>query len=467
MNMPGELDAAITFVELRELFDMENITSTDAMESEFDQPHANTGGLFPIAKGLLQAAEITEDLVDNDIIAVDGGDEFVEAFKEFESGDMDVRLLEVLACNGCIMGPGSTACTPRFSRRAKVSAFVKSRLAEFDKDKWVANMETFADLNLTRKFKSYDQRVQIPIAKSLDEILSKMGKFTPEDELNCGACGYETCRAHAVAIYKGLAENEMCLPFTIEQLHRTNKDLATSNKQLATTQEALMQSEKLASMGQLAAGIAHEVNNPLGVVLMYSHLLLDENGGNPELKKDLTLITEQADRCKKIVAGLLNFARRNKVLLNPTDIYELAERCCKTIISPENVSIEVKTELDDKIIYIDRDQISQVMTNLLSNAIAAMPDGGQIDISISEKDNTVDIEVADNGGGIPKENLPKIFEPFFTTKPIGEGTGLGLAVTYGIAKMHRGDITVESNAEIAKGPTGTKFTVTLPRNSNE
>ena len=465
VNMPDELDEALTFVELRRMFDASGIKPEDVSDSEFDPPHANTGGLFPIARGLLQAADISEDLVQDEIIAVEGGNEFVEAFKEFERGRLNVKLLESLACNGCIMGPGCTAKTPLFSRRTQVSAFVRQRLGKFDKDKWIADMQAFKDMNLSRKFACYDQRVKVPATYDLSEILHNMGKFTPDDELNCGACGYATCRDHAIAIYKGLAESEMCLPYTIEQLHTTIDDLATSNKQLASTQEALMQSEKLASMGQLAAGIAHEVNNPLGVVLMYSHLLLDENKDDPKLNEDLKLITEQADRCKKIVAGLLNFARKNKVLLNPTDIQELLQKCSESVIIPENIEFYIDNRLMDNIVYMDRDQITQVITNLFSNAVAAMPNGGKLGVLLTERESMVNIVVQDSGIGISRENLSKIFEPFFTTKPIGEGTGLGLAVTYGIVKMHRGNIQVESNDNPDQGPTGTKFTVSLPRNN--
>jgi hypothetical protein len=131
-------------------------------------------------------------------------------------------------------------------------------------------------------------------------ILQRMGKFTPEDELNCGACGYDTCREHAVAILKGLAESEMCLPYAIDQLKLTGDELAG-------TKVALKHAEKMAGMGQLAAGIAHEVNNPLGVVLMYAHTLLDERSEqDPELAEDLRTIAVHADRLQKIVAGLLD-----------------------------------------------------------------------------------------------------------------------------------------------------------------
>jgi len=295
--------------------------------------------------------------------------------------------------------------------------------------------------------------------------MARMGKFSPEDELNCGACGYDTCREHAVAIYKGLAESEMCLPHTIEKLHETIGELADSNAQLADTEEALLHSEKLASMGQLAAGIAHEVNNPLGVVLMFSHLLLEEHGEDPRLKDDLKLIAEQADCCKSIVAGLLNFARQSKVLCRTTDVCELVDRTMGAFPPPEGVVVRVEHRMKNRMADLDRDQIGQVLVNLISNAYAAMGDRGTLTVSTADADDQVRISVEDTGTGIEAENLSKVFEPFFTTKQIGKGTGLGLAVTYGIVKMHRGNIEVRSNADPKAGKTGTTFTVTLPRTS--
>ena len=114
-----------------------------------------------------------------------------------------------------------------------------------------------------------------------------MGKFTPQDHLNCGACGYDTCVEHAIAIVKGLAETEMCLPYAIEKLHDSIKNLNISNEKLATAKAALKQSEKLAHMGQLSAGIAHELNNPLGVITMYSNILMDEAPEDDPVREDL------------------------------------------------------------------------------------------------------------------------------------------------------------------------------------
>jgi len=320
---------------------------------------------------------------------------------------------------------------------------------------------------LSRGYHVDDQRIPTPTGDDLAEILGKLGKFQPEDELNCGACGYDTCREHAVAIYKGLAETEMCLPYTIEELRKTIQELAKSHIELADTQDALMHSERLASMGQLAAGVAHEVNNPLGVVLMYSHMLLEEVERYPDLQDDFQMIVEQADRCKKIVARLLDFARQNKVVREACDVRELVDRCVRALPETDNVTVDVRHELDDPTAELDADQIVQVLTNLVNNAVAAMPQGGTVTITVADDNGDVTFEVRDTGVGIPRENLGKVFEPFFTTKQIGKGTGLGLAVTYGIVKMHRGDVKVDSNADAEAGPTGTTFTVTIPRHDKD
>jgi signal transduction histidine kinase len=364
------------------------------------------------------------------------------------------------------MGAGMSDDAPIFSKRSRVSRYVRQRMENFDLDQWNNDMERF-DLDLSRVFVSNDQRLLVPEEDEVEVVLRRMGKFKPEDELNCGACGYDTCREHAIAILKGLAESEMCLPHTIDQLRSTIKELAVSSEQLADAQHALVQSEKLASMGQLAAGIAHEVNNPLGVVLMYAHLLLDEAAPDTPFREDLTMISEQADRCKKIVAGLLHFARQNKVVLTKVNMKELIEHVLHLMAFSPNVTTEIRIETDDLNVELDADQIQQVLTNLITNAIAAMPDGGHLTFTITGDEHTIAFSVADTGVGISEENKSKIFEPFFTTKQMGKGTGLGLAVSYGIVKMHRGDITMKSNNNPENGPTGTTFTVTLPRQAKQ
>jgi len=291
-----------------------------------------------------------------------------------------------------------------------------------------------------------------------------MGKTTKKDQLDCGACGYESCVEHAIAIKKGLAEVEMCLPYTIEKLHKSVKDLALSNEKLSSMKQALRQSEKLAHMGQLSAGIAHELNNPLGVVIMYSNILLEDHIENEQIRGDLKLIAEQAERCKKIVGGLLNFARKNQLNYATVNIEEFVRHSIDSIIIPHNVRVTFRSELTDNFVAIDPDQWMQVLTNIEKNAIEALPvEGGVLNIGLYETEDTVIFSFDDNGSGISKENMEKLFTPFFTTKPIGKGTGLGLSLIYGIVKMHRGHVSVNSNTEHDKGPTGTTFKIQIPR----
>jgi len=460
-----EVDEVLTFAELRTMFDCAGLEAGGAGLSEFDPPHPHLGSLFPVSRGMLQTAGIPEDLMVGEIVTADGRTAFPEVIKEFESGDLDLnaRLLELLCCNGCIMGSGMTTDAPLFRRRAIISRYARSRMAEFDGARWDAELAALDGLDLTRRFVPNDRRIPSPSEDELAAILARIGKHLPEDELNCGACGYDTCREHAIAIHSGLAESEMCLPYTIDQLGKTVQELHLSNEQLASTQQALMHSERLASMGQLAAGIAHEVNNPLGVVLLYAHMLLEEAEKSPTLRPDLEMIVAQADRCKKIVAGLLNFARQNKVLLQETRVHDLVLQGIRSVPIPNRIRWRMEFDDPNLVAELDRDQMTQVLTNLISNAIEAMPESGQLTVRARADGDRLALMVTDTGTGISKENLNKIFEPFFTTKPMGKGTGLGLPVSYGIVKMHNGDIKVQSNDDPAAGATGTCFTVSVPR----
>ncbi len=462
-----EIDEVITFKELREMFEHEMVTPGNTKPSGFDPPLSGKGAIFPVSRGLIQAVNLDDDVYKGDIIVAEGRQNFQEAIREFESGLIRQEHLELLCCEGCIMGAGMTSSVNRYAKRTFIRNYVKNKLEQSDKELWKREMEEYLKLDLSVNFRENDQRMALPSREQIISALQKMGKFDPKDHLNCGACGYETCEEHAVAICKGLAETEMCLPYTIESLHESVAQLNVSNQKLETAREALKQSEKLASMGQLSAGIAHELNNPLGVVIMYANILLDEMGENEEISDDLKLIVDQADRCKKIVGGLLNFARKNQVKRTELDVEELARHSISSVIVPENVSTAVICHAKDKYAELDEEQMLQLLSNLCKNAVEAMPNGGRLSIRIEEEGEDINFFVEDTGEGIPKENLDKIFEPFFTTKGIGKGTGLGLATIYGIAKMHNGKITVQSNTDPEKGPTGTSFRVALPRKAKE
>ncbi|MCD4733273.1 PAS domain S-box protein, partial [bacterium] len=232
-------------------------------------------------------------------------------------------------------------------------------------------------------------------------------------------------------------------------------------REIKQLRKALLQSEKLASTGQLAANIAHEVNNPLTIIKNYLHLAsadLDEDSQNNEI---LAIIGEEVERIARIINGLLSFYRPENTWLAPTDINELIEKLLGFMrITLENSNITIKDDLqiDLPSITLTPDQLYQVLLNMVKNAQEAMPDGGELTISTKLRKTSLHISVIDTGRGIKKDDLANIFDPFFTTKG-KTGTGLGLSISYGIIKSLDGNIKVTSKLGI-----GTTFTIVLPIN---
>ncbi|MBF0395371.1 MAG: cache domain-containing protein [Desulfobacterales bacterium] len=254
----------------------------------------------------------------------------------------------------------------------------------------------------------------------------------------------------------------------IRFLQKTFKDMFESLKQQrAESENQLVQSEKLASIGRLAAGVAHEINNPLTGVLTYTHMLLRRKDLDQEVRSDLQVVIESTERVRKIVKGLLDFSRQTELDLEPMDLNRLVK---STIALIENqallkgIQIDFNPASELPMVTLDRSQMNSVLLNIIINAIDATGTGGHIDILTTVELSTDDaaqkgvkIVIADTGSGIPPENLDKLFDPFFTTKEVGKGTGLGLSVSYGIVKRHGGLIRVQS--EVGKG---TKFLIWLP-----
>jgi two-component system NtrC family sensor kinase len=217
--------------------------------------------------------------------------------------------------------------------------------------------------------------------------------------------------------------------------------------ELKAMQAHLIQSEKLAGVGKLAAGVAHEINNPLTCVLTNSSLMLSDLPPDDARREDLQAIVNETLRCRKIVKGLLDFARQTKPQKQSINLNKLAEDVLllvKNQASFQNISIQ--TELDSSLpmVLADADQIRQVVLNIILNASDAMPQGGELFIRSCQepKSKSVMLKISDTGPGIPEEIQNKLFEPFFTTKQTG--TGLGLAIAYGIMERHKGRLKVES-----------------------
>ncbi len=231
----------------------------------------------------------------------------------------------------------------------------------------------------------------------------------------------------------------------------------TEQKEIQNLEKQLLQADKLATIGQLASGVAHEINNPLGNISLYAQMLLKKIEDESTRNK-LNIINDEAIRAAHIVKGLLDFARPSEPIMSPTDINEEINKLLN-ILKPELKYIRVNTILPQlPLIDCDPGQISQVIMNILTNSIQAITVNGNIAIETRVENNNVEIIITDNGSGIPEENLNKIFDPFFTTKKPGEGTGLGLSISYGIIKRHNGSIDVKSQVGI-----GTTFIIKLPK----
>jgi two-component system, NtrC family, sensor kinase len=231
------------------------------------------------------------------------------------------------------------------------------------------------------------------------------------------------------------------------------------------TRQQVTRAEKLASIGRLAAGVAHEINNPLTGVLTFAHLLRDKPHMNDEDRQDLELIIHETTRAAEIVRGLLDFARERPTRMEPLDLNDVVRRTVRLIANQqkfEHITIEEVLQASLPEVRGDLNHLQQVLLNLTLNACTAMPRGGHLTITTAAENGQVLMQVSDTGCGIKEELMDRIFEPFFTTQPVGKGTGLGLSVTYGIIEQHGGSVQVQS--EQGKGST---FTIRLPIEGRE
>jgi len=229
------------------------------------------------------------------------------------------------------------------------------------------------------------------------------------------------------------------------------------------TQAQLVHSDRLSSIGEMYAGLAHEINNPLGIILTRVRFLLStaaECQLPPDLVRDLEVIDRHGSRIAETIRGLLAFARRTEFEFAPTDVNGVigeAVALVEPLFARQGIGVQLVLDRSLPRVRASAQHLQQVFLNLVNNAHDAMPDGGTITLRTYRNGSRLVAEVRDTGLGIPSEIQPRIFEPFFTTKDVGKGTGLGLAVSYGIVRAHGGDLTVES-----RQGDGAVFRVVLP-----
>ena len=278
---------------------------------------------------------------------------------------------------------------------------------------------------------------------------------------------------HLVFASEQLAQGDLAHKVKVESLDEIGELAKTFNFMVESlkdrdeqlkqyTQQKIMESERLATIGQLAAGVAHELNNPLGGVLIYSHLLLEGLPEDAPQRANLEKIVTQATRCKKIVKGLLDFSRQTEPKMEAVNVNDLLYGALALVEGQalfQNIEIVKNLLSSPPRVTADSGQIQQVFINIVLNAAEAMQGQGKLTIQtdLSQDGQFIEIAFTDTGCGISEENIERLFEPFFTTKEVGRGTGLGLAISYGIIQRHNGTIDVKSQVG-----EGTTFTIRLP-----
>lgn len=465
----GVIDEVLTYDELDSMLKSKRVDLLALPDGTFEGPRPDVGRIFAVSGGLLKTAGMRADIMENEVVITEGRDRVLEVMEKVYEGKVEAKFLDLLFCEGCINGPKMANELSVFVRKDKVTNFIKSQLTAANKSKSDVDREKYTGIDLRREFTHESLRMKMPSEEQIREILLVTGKKSHEDELNCGSCGYPSCREKAIAVYQGFAEAEMCLPYMLDRLQNVQEELTLSNSELRNsfetlrkTQQKLVQSEKLASVGQLAAGVAHELNNPLGGILIYASLQMEKADKSGRDHEDLKRVLAEAERCRRIVRGLLDFSRQTRLEAAIADLNKILGSTLALVTQQalfHNIKVTQNWGASIPKVFVDVGQMQQVFLNIILNAAEAMEGKGSLMVTTSfdALQNAVIASVEDTGPGMSAEVMSKIYDPFFTTKPPGKGTGLGLAVAYGIIQKHGGKINVQS--EVGRG---TIFTVALP-----
>ncbi len=448
------VDACLTYPEISRMLAKKGMDLSDFDESEFDGPFASLGRSYPIIGGYWKNAALAGGLSESDTLATGGRKNSIEVLRSLANGDLCIPFVDLLFCEECVNGPMMTAGISMFERLKLIREFASlisnPQYAQRD-------MLLFRHIDLARTFKPDPVELPVPTEAEIRQVLADLNMLHSDEERNCGACGYDTCREKAAAVAQGIAEREMCLPFLMEQLHASYK--------------TLIHLEKMSSLGQMAASVVHQINNPIQGVLTYIRLLLknlrDDRIDAAFFEKRLVMIEEELNKCCNVTRSILETSRQEEPTFRQSDVNKVVEHAINFFeheAKLRNVRLVKRLDASLPATKADPDCLQQVFNNIALNALHAMPGGGSLTVStfISPDGRSIGISFEDTGVGIPEQNLEKLFTPFFTTKNKGMGVGLGLAVCQNIIKKHGGQIQVES--ELGKGA---KFTVWLKCQSIE
>jgi iron only hydrogenase large subunit-like protein len=337
------VDGVLTFIELRQLFDEYKIQERLVKRSDFDPPHGNWGALYPLPAGIIQAGGIKRDMVSSSVITASGKEDIMEAISDFDKYIDTIRHhFNLFFCHGCLLGPGMEQHKERFRRRSLVRHYAEKRVAKLDNALWQKNMDKWSKLNFLRTFSPNDQRIPDPPQEAINEVLKIIGKHDPDEEINCGACGYLSCRAFASTVAKGLAIPEMCHTFNLRNKQEYIETLRQTNRKLAETKEALKESEEFARREKEIAQSASDMMNnmleklPTGVVIVDNNLkILHSN------QSFITIIGEDAKAIADVIPGLAGADMKTLVPFNIYNMFSFVIKENQPVVS-KDIHVEEK-----------------------------------------------------------------------------------------------------------------------------
>ncbi|HQG63404.1 MAG TPA: [Fe-Fe] hydrogenase large subunit C-terminal domain-containing protein [Bacteroidales bacterium] len=331
------VDSVLTFIELRQLFDEFRIQERLVKMSEFDPPCGHWGALYPVPAGIIQAGGIKRDMVSSRVITASGKEDVLEAVYDFDKSiDTILHHFNLFFCHGCLLGPGMEHHNEKFRRRSLVSRYAEKRIGALDKALWQKNMDKWLKLDFSRTFTPDDQRIPEPPEEAVNEVLKIIGKQNPEEELNCGACGYLSCRDFAATVAKGLAVPEMCHTFNLRNKQEYIETLRQTNRKLAETKKALKESEEIAlrekDIAQSTSDMMHNMLEklPSAVVIVDHNLkILHSN------QSFINTIGEDAKAISEVIPGLTGADIRTLIPFNVYNMFSFVLKEDEPVVSKD------------------------------------------------------------------------------------------------------------------------------------
>ncbi len=347
----GIIDSVLTFTELRKLFAESGIDEKQVEFSDFDSPTGYTGALFPIARGIIQAGGINDDLLTGNVTTVEGEKEMKEALSEFLLEIEKIKSHFNIFYSEYLMGAGTSKSGQRYTRHTNVKEYTRKRLKNFNKEEWEKNISEFSSLSFERNYKNDDQRLPFPTEQRIKEIMEDLKKDCDTDS-GCGACGFNTCREFAVAIAQGIVIPEMCKSYTAKNRQDYIQSLKISNEKLAQAEQALRESEKIAQKEKELAREASDIVNgmlqklPSGIVILNEKLKIIQANNS-----FIDFLGAEAKEINEIIPGLSGADLKT---LLPYNIYNLFSYVLANNENIQNRDINFEERLLNVSVFIIR-----------------------------------------------------------------------------------------------------------------